>query len=468
MEKSAAQPPSLLLFKIPFVTTSLITDIILYFVLIPIWMILGITQLLGPALMIILLIKLLLLHAREKRPLKAPYLLTSAFVILMLSMLLSGLHIRESYWTLVFLRNIILYLSAFCLLLIVYNACRTKEDISRLITGLTVLALIASLLGILVIADILPLRVIATTPINRILPKTIAQSEFFEKVIHPDFGDYRSILGWRTKRLSSIFISPNLLAAALIMILPLQFFLWNHATKRRRLLLAASIPLSTTCLFFTYSRGAAVSLPIGFLFFLFLKFQGKLARRKRIAVVITGGILLLAILGILKSGSRFVTDIKPRSDTTRILIFQKSIESLRESPVFGWGTQRNMEVVDLNPEIKPLGSHSTYLAYLYRYGLSGFLIFALIYALVFMRAIHLSDRRMNSRYYADLGLFAGWAFVNNVVQSMVTVMDYDVSILLLIWMIWGLLFTAGPKAESGHAEILADVRGNSRSRKEIA
>jgi len=468
MEKSTNRPPSLPVIKIPFITTSLITDIILYFTLIPIWVVLGIAQFLGPVLMIFLFLKLLLLHSREKRPLKVPYILTSAFVLLMLSMLLSGLHILEPYWTLVFLRNLILYLSAFCLLLIVYNTCRTRKDLSRLITGLTILSFIASLLGLLVITGIIPLRVIGTTPISGILPHDIAQSEFLEKALHPDFGDYRRVLGWKMKRLSSIFISPNSLAAVLIMLLPLQLFLWGHATKRQRLLLMAAIPLGIICLFFTYSRGAAVSVPLGFLFFLYLKFRIRQARRQQITVMITTGVLLFAILGLLISGSRFVTDIKPQSDTTRMLIIRKSIESLRSSPVFGWGTQRNMEVIALDPEIKPLGSHSNYLAYLYRYGLVGFSIFIFIYAFVFIHIIRLSGRSSPSRYYADLGLFAGWAFVNNITQSLVTVMDFDVSLLLMIWMIWGLVITADSIVNKEITENPVAFPASSRPGKEIS
>lgn len=467
MEKPVS-PPRSLLFKIPFVTTSLITDIILYFVLLPIWWILGVTQFLGPVLMIFLFIKLLLRHSRLKTPLRIPYLLTSGFILLMISMLLSGLHIRESYWIPVFFRNFILYVSAFCLFLIVFNSCRTKENTSRLIMGLTILSLAASVVGIMVLTGILPLQITATAPVSRLLPDSIAQSGFFEKVIHPDFGDYKNILGWKLKRLSSIFISPNSLAAFLIMVLPLQFFLWKYSTPRQRILLSASIPLGFVCLISTFSRGAAAALPMGFLFFLFLKFKGKQSLRKKMTVAIAGGLFVLAILGTLISGSRFVTDIKPQSDVTRMLILQKSIESLRESPVFGWGTQRNMQVVDLDPEIKPLGSHSTYLAYLYRYGLSGLLIFTFLYAVVFIQAVRWPARRGLSPYQTDLGLFAGWAFVNNAIQSLVTVMDYDVSILFLIWLIWGLLITIGSTADNRDAKTITGLSSDDLLGREVS
>jgi len=199
-----------------------------------------------------------------------------------------------------------------------------------------------------------------------------------------------------------------------------------------------------------------------------LKFRIRQARRQQITVMITTGVLLFAILGLLISGSRFVTDIKPQSDTTRMLIIRKSIESLRSSPVFGWGTQRNMEVIALDPEIKPLGSHSNYLAYLYRYGLVGFSIFIFIYAFVFIHIIRLSGRSSPSRYYADLGLFAGWAFVNNITQSLVTVMDFDVSLLLMIWMIWGLVITADSIVNKEITENPVAFPASSRPGKEIS
>jgi len=424
---------------IPFVTTKISTDITLFFILLPIWMILGVTQFFGPILMVLLFLKLLVIHSKDNREIVLPFFLTTIIVIFLLSSLISGLHIKEKYWNLVFLRNLSVYLAALLLFLVTINSIKTKHDILKILWGLSIMAFIASVFGLFVILDVIPVKINIVTPISYILPENIKNSDFLNSILNPSFGNYIKFFNLKVKRISSIFPYPNMYAAVLIILLPFQIFLFKVSRKIKKKFIFLNSLLILINLFFTYSRSAFLALLFGFFGFAYLnRKRYHHSYKKVIYVALSIFIVLLSII-IISHYSEIILELKSGSTRTRMLIYSKTLESWKESPIFGFGTQRNMEVVGESSRVPPLGSHSTYLNLLYKYGLIGLILYLLIYVVVFKEIKRIVTPNNDDLFLRKFGMYAGWAFMGNAIQAIFIVMDFDVVVIFLIWINWAMI-----------------------------
>ncbi len=428
---------------IPFLSTKITTDIILFFALIPIWTALGITQFFGPVLMAFLFIKLLITSTKNNTPIKIPFLISTLMGLFLLSSLISGLFIQESYWGLVFIRNFIVYLGAFALVLIIINSVKTKQNLIHILWALTILSFFAGMIGLLGLLDTIPAGMKFVTPISKLLPESIRTSEYLRATLYPSIsGYYQEIFGLKLIRISSIFLFPNIFAAAILILFPYQFFLFVLSKGWKKLVLALNSILLLVCLIFTYSRSAILGIFLGFLYFIHLQGIRKKRQKSQRLNFLTVTVVVLVIFLILIIAINTMTQIKPLSVKARTTILKNTIQSWKESPVFGWGTQRNMEVIGETSPIPPLGSHSTYLSFLYRYGLSGFILYIAMIVVLFTE---LKRSQLSSRpdsFWKNFSTICGWIFFGNLVQAIFIVMDYDVVILLLIWMNWGFILVA--------------------------
>ena len=164
-------------------------------------------------------------------------------------------------------------------------------------------------------------------------------------------------------------------------------------------------------------------------------------------MVLTGlvvGVCLFVIF-ILSYTNIILYEVNPMSMQIRTFIFEKSIDSWKESPMFGWGTQRNIEVVGGMPNspqhtIPALGTHSHYLSILYRYGLVGLTLFALIYWLVFREIYNPLRIQKKDQFWLLLLMYCGWAFSANMIHALFIEMDFDVILFFTIWLNWSLIF----------------------------
>ncbi len=435
--------------RFPFISTRITTDIVLFFALLPLWVILGITQFLGIFLMIFLFFKLLIINLKHQREVKIPFSLLSVMTAFLLSSLISGLHIQEEKWNLVFIRNFLAYLGALALFLVIININKDKKDLIKIIQGLNLMIFLACLIGLFTLLDIIPLKTNFIAPVAYFLPENIKQSEFLQNIVNPNFGDYIRIklFNIKVKRISSIFPFPNTFAAAMIIILPFQFYLFKISRGRGRALTLLNIILVLISLFFTYSRSAYLALLSGFLYLEFKNVKKFLTFLQKPIIIFSAILIIFLFFLILKDP---LLELKSRSTSTRMLIYEKTIESWKENPIFGWGTHRNMEVVGESPKLPPLGSHSYFLAILYRYGIFGSILFSIIIILILRDIQKISILRGNDPFLGKLGLYAGMAFFMNLIQWVFIVMDYDVILLFLIWMNWGIIVGIRMKLEKDY------------------
>jgi O-antigen ligase len=305
----------------------------------------------------------------------------------------------------------------------------------------------ASLIGILVLANLIPLKSAFIAPISRFLPEGIKNSEYFSSILNPVFGDIIQVMGIRIKRISSLFPFPNIFAAVLIMVIPFQILMYKTSTGINKILLFLSLPPLFINLIWTFSRGAILAIIVSLFFFVFHYSLIKKSLKRVMMLASLVVIVCLFVLFVISYRSTILNEVNPMSMQIRTFIFEKSIESWKESPLFGWGTQRNIEVVGGMPDspqstVPALGTHSHYLSLLYRYGLVGLLLFGLIYWFVFREIYKPLRIQEKDPFWQLLLMYCGWAFSANLIHALFIEMDFDVVLFFMIWLNWSLIFNA--------------------------
>jgi len=153
-----------------------------------------------------------------------------------------------------------------------------------------------------------------------------------------------------THRTFSSFGQPNFLAAWLLLIIPLNFYLIFLARNSwRRIFYLLTTLSALVCLFLTASRGALIALSfVIFLFLIYLLWFTALSRLKKILIIILflvvlgGGasVLEIALPGRLSS---FV-DYQSGSLAARFNFYTAAADAIVKKPVFGYGLENSGEV----------------------------------------------------------------------------------------------------------------------------
>lgn len=188
--------------------------------------------------------------------------------------------------------------------------------------------------------------------------------------------------------MGSFIETSNHLAVALIMTIPLLFFL-AHEQQRRwlRLGLYGVMALSTLAAFGTTSRGAFLGI-LGMSLFLGLK-----SKHRVLTILLGGGVLLLLIAFMPDSWSNRMDGISTHEDhsaQSRLYTWQMIINLANHHPITGGGF-----TITENPAtwykyavtewLRPYSPHSIYFQVLSEHGYVGLTIFLSIWALTWRR-----------------------------------------------------------------------------------
>jgi len=201
------------------------------------------------------------------------------------------------------------------------------------------------------------------------------------------------------------------------------------------------IVLITMCLinlFFTTARVSFLSFLIGFVYFLIFF---KMKRDNRYLFFLFFSFVLLLILivyrDVIVEGLRLLLLARGEgSASSRSLVYYTTLKEFWERPVFGWGTERDVEGLGY-----PAGSHSHYLGILYKQGLLGFITFVGIY-------ISLWFETKPSRYlkYYDWRAYnflcyGRWIILAVLINSFTDVLDLDATTYVIIWIVFSMLLS---------------------------
>jgi O-antigen ligase len=434
-------------FPVPRIRFSRV--ILLCLLALPLWWLLGLEQFIWPLVFSLLLGLLVFSRSMHGHGIYFPA--TAKWgVIFILVQLISAVFIVETDWYLVFVRNWGVWLSGFSLFVLVINLFPFQStQFHALIKALVVIALLSCVVSLLAIAGIWDPRFVS--PLTNVLPAIISESEFARAILLRSWSSLEPtrFFGFLLYRPRAFFTYPNPFAGFLVLTLPLVVY---YCSTRKRLpgrWLCWILPLIIgATLLITTSRGGIVSCILGA-----VVLRHKLPPRPRVVLytlvfcaLIIGILLVLPELPtVIETSGRGVDLIltaRGGSHSTRTLIYAATLQSWQDRPLLGWGTQRTPTAGGLPKRFPPLGSHSGYLAILYRHGIVGIVIYLALIASVLSRFW----RRDLPAPNKDFLIFAEWAVIGGLLHAILLEMDLDATVFITTWLVWALVVVATQKS----------------------
>ncbi len=428
-----AHPTPTIRLAIPWLNTSLVTDIRLYFVLQPLLWLLGLELILPVLIAIWMFIKYCLLNLAFRMP--------RFFWWAILFGIWELLHI----FTLpageldLFLKSQGTWIAIMCLFLVIYNVADTPHRWNRILGGIEIFCGIVVILGSLYIVGFLRFDYVSL--LGRILPATItADSHFFSEISFRTFGKIDFFSAYRVR---VTFWHPSSYASALLVIFGIQFFQFQRSTGLPRAIKLVLLGLTLLNLLYTFSRTTYISFVIMLFVIWWLQGHSSLSRWQKlviVSVVVTIGIgYILAMLlftGVVSFQviNDLIYDFRPYSVLSRVLVYERSWELVLQKPIWGWGTLLKLEGL---PSEFSAGSHSDYLNVLFRFGIPGLLMY-LAYIFAMGRALW--------KAYLAVPLGDGKRFLRiclalmaaMLVRQVTSELFWDLYVVSLLWAVWGL------------------------------
>jgi hypothetical protein len=224
-------------------------------------------------------------------------------------------------------------------IIVLYAGNLTEEEfprqrLVRQLAGFFVVVVAGGLLGV-----VAP-RFQFTSPVERLLPASIAQNIFVQSLIHPAASQLQAVLGYVSGRPSAPFGYTNTWGNCLALLLGFFVISWLRRVGRgRRLAGVVILALSAIPIVYSLNRGLWVGLAIAVGFtVLRLTFRGNLMALTGlvVALMLAVGLLTLSPLSGVIQGRL----ANQNSNDIRTFTTVKTLEVVGSSPLLGFGSTR--------------------------------------------------------------------------------------------------------------------------------
>lgn len=209
-----------------------------------------------------------------------------------------------------------------------------RQRLVRQLAGFFVLVVAGGLLGV-----VAP-RFQFTSPVERLLPPSIAQNIFVQSLIHPASSQLQAVLGYVSGRPSAPFGYTNTWGNCLALLLGFFVISWlGRGGRGRRLAGVLILALAAIPIVYSLNRGLwiGLALAVGFTV-LRLTLRGSLMALTSliVGVLLVGGLLTLSPLsGVIQGRLE-----NQNSNNIRTFTTVRTLEVVGSSPVIGFGTTR--------------------------------------------------------------------------------------------------------------------------------
>jgi hypothetical protein len=223
-----------------------------------------------------------------------------------------------------------------CTIIAIYviNLPSKEVPTRRIIRAMSILFGVTVIGGLLALAD--P-NLSFTSPLELILPHSIGANRYVHTLVHPQFAEVQSLLGYSSPRPAAPWGYTNFWGNNLSLLLPwICLYYWRPANGLRRLWLAIILVVSLAPIVYSLNRGVWIGILLSVAYLVYrLTISGDL-RALLITMVmlpIAGGIFLATPL------HNVVTNRTHHSGSVNIRAFadRAALKGAEESPILGWG-----------------------------------------------------------------------------------------------------------------------------------
>lgn len=354
---------------------------------IPLLWVLGGERLLFPVLIVIATLQFGPWDGRAHRA----QLWLGAFLV---AYLLSFVQVSTAERYITFAWDFVIYASVFLVINNILRASVSLEDIERMLRTLVLVSLFFHALALtyFIFGDWK-----FETIIGKFLPAALRNTQVGHKIAVHGVGRELYFLGLNT-RLASVFMSSMQYAAATLLVTPLALFFFIVGHGKDKLIYGLAFIACLLGLFFSQGRTAMIitSAVIPALIACSgLYGIGLLSNRTVIFASIGLGVWFavsaVAFLPYaLELFDFYFVQQRTTSYEERFQVYSQSLEWIKDSPIFGYGTQVTVPNLSV-----PLGSHNWYLGVLFKHGILGLiplLLFLLFVATAAARNILVAPR----------------------------------------------------------------------------
>lgn len=351
---------------------------------------------------------------------------------------ISFFSIVEKMRYITYFRNLSTYLTAFMLLVIIWNVVDEWWQIEKLLKAIVIVMLVASVFGILAFSFEV-FRVQFKSLVGYFMPGAIANTGYGSVIAVRNVGFYNWFVGLNSYfRISSFFLYSTMFSSTLAITLPIVLLLRNIKYGVERNVYSFVFIIISLALLFTTGRVAIMAVVLGYIVFKFLLIRNFTIKFSIVGLLVFVSSLLLIWLeqsGILYQIIDLLLYSRGEgSANARTKIYIQTFQGFLERPYFGWGTER-----DVKGLAYPLGSHSYYLGTLYKQGVVGFLIFVSIIILIWNKLKFRASVDNNFTRFFKYGKFLMLVYIMN---SFTDVLDLDASTMMFLWVILSLLIVS--------------------------
>jgi polysaccharide biosynthesis protein PslJ len=315
-------------------------------------------------------------------------------------MLASGVMLDEPIRWIPFLFRAGQYFSATILLLYIYNAPRRLLDDRVVIVSMAALWVVTVVGGYL---GIVLAGVTFGTPVEALLPGSIASNAYVQTMVHPGFGQVSEFLGFPWPRPNMPFEYTNDWGASFALLMPFVILGFRrYRSSVTRAFMRTMVVLSVVPLVVSMNRGLWLSLGLGIVFAgVRMAAQG---RTKPLASMLLGVSVIALILGF--SPLRGIIEQRfehQHSNQGRLTLYEQATAGVLQSPILGYGSPQPND----NPNFPSVGTQGQLWLLLYSHGFPGALLFISWYVLVAWRLRRGKD---------DLNLWTQVVVVISIIQ----------------------------------------------------
>jgi len=220
------------------------------------------------------------------------------------------------------------------------------------------------------------------SPLEMILPQSLVANQFVHDLVHVDFAQVQTFLGYPVGRPSPFFAFTNAWGGGVALLTPIAVagFIQARSLLRRRFL-GTLLILSFIPIVVSLNRGVWLALILAGAY---ATVRFALARRLHAIAGLIGLVGVLLIMIFLTPLGGLISDrlAHPHSNAGREALYNEALERTKQSPLVGYGGPIPAEE-RIGP---PVGTHSEVFFLSISYGIPAVALFVGWFALTFLRA----------------------------------------------------------------------------------
>jgi hypothetical protein len=304
------------------------------------------------------------------------------WLLFLLWMLLSSTEVDNSLRVALFGWRAVVYVAATVVFLWVFNQPRTVLS-DRAVMGPAVLLWSFCVLGGL--AGVIWPSVSWHSVAESVLPRSIVHDPTGYAYVHPALVDTKfRALGHAIGRPKALFAYTNQWGAAVGVLTPFAVAAFGAARDAKRTIIGALLALSVIPIVVSLNRGLWLALVAALLY---IAWRLAVRGNARLLLTLLGGTAVVAAVVVLSPlGSLLHQRLSSQtnSNDTRAAIYSQTIDQVRSSPVFGFGSPRPTTAQILTGA--HVGTQGQFYLVLFSHGIPGLFFFLAFFAVTFVRS----------------------------------------------------------------------------------